>query len=101
MKKTLQKIKAVNERIFLIKDKVEKSGSILLPFNAKEGHNAPPYTGVIFSVGPDVEDPDYKPGTRILFHDLAGFTIELDGEKIYSIRERDVAAIIEKKIEIL
>tara|TARA_R100000655_G_scaffold51816_1_gene89577 strand:- start:1524 stop:1829 length:306 start_codon:yes stop_codon:yes gene_type:complete len=101
MKKTLEKLKAVNERIFLIKDKIEKSGNILLPFGGKDGHNAPPYTGVIFSVGPDVEDPDYQPGVRILFHDLAGFTIELDGQKIYSIRERDVAAIIEKNIEIL
>ena len=84
MKKTLKKIKA--------------RSILLLP---KDGFNSPPYTGVIFSVGPEVEDPDYKAGVRILFHDLAGFTIELDGQKIYSIREQDVAAIIEKKITII
>lgn len=101
MEKNLKKIKAINDRIFLTKDVIEKTGSILLPFNGKDGYNAPPYTGTIISVGPDVKDTDYQVGTRILFHDLAGFTIELGNEKVYSIREQDVVAIVEKSSEII
>ena len=101
MKKTLKKINALKDRIFVTKDVIEKMGNILLPFNGKDGHNAPPYTGTIISLGPEVKDSDLEIGTRILWHDLAGFTIELDGKKIYSIREQDVAAIVEKNSEII
>ncbi len=99
MKKTLQKLKPLGKRIFLIKDKLEKTASGILLLQ-KEGNNAPPYTGTIIAVGPDVEDKDYTEGVRVLFHDFAGFEIEHEGDKIYSIRDHDVAAIIEKNIQI-
>jgi co-chaperonin GroES (HSP10) len=99
MKKKLKNIKAIGERIFLIKDIVSESlGGILLLSN--EEVNLPPYTGTIISVGNKVEDEDYKPGVRVLFHDLAGFEFEYEGQKIYNIRERDIAAIVEKNVTI-
>lgn len=89
-------IKALKNRIFLKKDNMpEKIGLIYLP--NKEGQFAPPYSGVIISVGSDVKDSDYKIGTRILFHDLSGTEFELNGEKIFSIRDIDVLGIIENK----
>lgn len=94
-------IKAIKNRIFLKKDEYpEKIGLIYVP--KLEGQYAPPYSGTIISVGSDVEDEDYKEGVRILFHDLAGTEFEVDGEKIFSIRENDVLAIVDdKNIEIV
>ena len=67
----------------------------------EDEHNAPPYTGTVISVGPKITDPDIAVGARLLWHDLAGFNIDMDGEKIYSIREQDVVAVVEKNSEIL
>tara|TARA_R100000908_G_scaffold59783_1_gene36574 strand:- start:1376 stop:1681 length:306 start_codon:yes stop_codon:yes gene_type:complete len=101
MKKTLNKINALNDRIFLTKDIITETGGIILPAYGKDEHNAPPYTGTVISVGPKITDPDIAVGARLLWHDLAGFNIDMDGEKIYSIREQDVVAIVEKNSEIL
>jgi len=94
-------IKAIKNRIFLKKDEYpEKIGLIYVP--KLEGQYAPPYSGTIISVGSEVEDSDYQVGSRVLFHDLAGTEFELDGEKIFSIRENDILAIVEdKNIEIV
>ena len=83
----------------MIKDKITETtaGIILL---TKEGHNLPPYSGTIVAVGDKVEDEDYQEGIRVLFHDFAGFEFEYKDKKYYSIREKDVTAIIEKKITI-
>tara|TARA_R110002074_G_scaffold27369_1_gene79405 strand:- start:92 stop:358 length:267 start_codon:yes stop_codon:yes gene_type:complete len=87
-------IKAIKNRIFLKKDELpEKIGSIYVP--KSEGQYAPPYSGTILSVGGDIEDTDYKVGSHILFHDLAGTEFKYNGETIFSIRENDVTAIIQ------
>jgi len=86
-------IKAIKNRIFLKKDEQpEKIGSIYVP--KTEGQYAPPYSGTIISVGEDVEDKDYQVGVRVYFHDLAGTEFEHNGEKIFSIRENDITAIL-------
>lgn len=93
-------IKAIKNRIILIKDEQpDKIGLIYVP--KLEGQHAPPYSGTIISVGPDVEDTDYAEGIRVLFHDLAGTEFEVDGQKVFSIRDSDVTAILyDKNIQI-
>ena len=87
-------IKAIKNRIFIKKDELpEKIGSIYVP--KTEGQYAPPYSGTIISVGGDIEDPDYKVGSRVLFHDLAGTDFKYNGDTIFSIRENDVTAIMQ------
>jgi len=87
-------IKAIKNIIFLKKDEQpEKIGSIYVP--KTEGQYAPPYSGTIISVGEDVEDADFKVGVKVLFHDLAGTEFDYDGEKIFSIRENDITAILQ------
>lgn len=86
-------INAIKNRIFLKKDKQpEKIGLIYVP--KIEGQYAPPYSGTIISIGLSITDSDYETGTRVLFHDLAGSTFEIDGEEIFSIRESDVLCIL-------
>lgn len=94
-------IKAIKNRIFLKKDEYpEKLGLIYVP--KLEGQHTPPYSGIIISVGSEVEDVDYKEGVKVLFHDLAGTEFEINNEKIFSIRENDILAIVEdKNIEIV
>lgn len=90
---------ALGNRILLIKDKIpEYKGELWVP--TKDELYAPPYSGVIISVGPDVEDPDLVEDVRVSFHDLAGIEFDYGDQKIFSIRENDVTAILEKNLEI-
>ena len=93
-------IKAIKNRIILIKDEQpDKIGSIYVP--KLEGRHAPPYSGTIISVGSDVEDADYVEGARVLFHDMAGTEFEVDSQKVFSIRDSDVTAVLyDKNIQI-
>jgi co-chaperonin GroES (HSP10) len=93
-------IKAIKNRIFLKKDEYpEKIGLLYVP--KKEGQYAPPYSGTVVSIGSDIKDPDIKLGSKLLFYDLAGVEFDVDNEKIFSIRENDVLAIIlDKNVKI-
>lgn len=97
-------IKSMKNRIFLKKDIYpEKIGLIYIPImNNLNGKTGPPYSGTIISISPDIKDPDFKVGDRILFHDMSGFEFVHDGEKIFSIRDIDVIAILmDKDLQIL
>ena len=94
-------IKPLGNRIFLKKDEQpEKSGEIILL--KQEGMFAPPYSGTVVSVGDGVEDKEFKPGVKVLFHDLAGTEIIYEGETYLNLRERDITAIIlDKNVQIV
>ena len=86
-------IKPLGNRIFLKKDpQPEQKGEIILL--KKEGMYAPPYAGTITGIGSEVEDKDFQIGTRVLFHDLSGTEFEHNKETVFSLRERDITAII-------
>lgn len=88
-------IKVLKNRVLLKKDQYpEKIGSIYIP--KKEGQYAPPYSGTIISVGDSINDPDYVPGKRVYFHDMAGVEFEVNGEKYLSIRDNDIIAVIDE-----
>ena len=87
-------MKALNNRIFLKKDEDSgKIGEFFVP--KKEGMYAPPYTGTIICVGPDVKDLDFREGVKVAFHDLAGIEVMIGDEKIFSLRDIDITAILE------
>jgi len=93
-------IKPLGNRIFLDKDEQpDKKGSIILL--KKEGQFAPPYSGTIVGVGNGVEDTDFQIGIKVLFHDLAGSEFKYNGKTVLSLRERDITAIIDKKIRVV
>jgi|TARA_R100000081_G_C4713243_1_gene113993 co-chaperonin GroES (HSP10) len=93
-------IKPLGNRIFLKKDpQPEKKGDIILL--EKKGMMAPPYAGTIIAIGDEVEDKEYKIGQKVLFHDLAGIEFTHKDETIFSLRERDITAIIlDKNVQI-
>ena len=93
-------IKPLGNRIFLKQDpQPEKKGDIILL--KKEGMHAPPYSGTIIGIGDAVEDKDFQIGVRVLFHDLAGVEFKFNDEKVLSLRERDITAIIDKNVQIV
>jgi co-chaperonin GroES (HSP10) len=86
-------INAIKNRIFVKKDEYpDKIGLIYVP--KLEGQHAPPYSGTVISVGPDVTDDDIKVGCKLLFHDIAGTEFTFNEEKIFSIRDIDVIGIV-------
>lgn len=92
-------IKALNNRILLKKDKaITKRGSIHLI--KTEGMYAPPYSGVIISVGDNVKDSDIKKGKRVTFTDMAGVEFDINDETIFSIREQDITSVIDHGVSI-
>lgn len=93
-------LKPLGDRIFLKKDEQpDKKGSILLI--KQDGMYAPPYSGMIIGVGSGVEDKEYQIGVKVIFHDLAGTEFKYDGNTVFSLREKDIAAIIDKKIHVV
>jgi|TARA_R110002072_G_scaffold63034_20_gene157243 co-chaperonin GroES (HSP10) len=94
-------IKPLGNRIFLKKDEQpEKKGDIILL--KKDGMYAPPYAGTIIGIGDEVKDKEYQIGTKVLFHDLAGIEFQHKEETIFSLRERDITAIIlDKNVQVI
>ena len=94
-------IKPLGNRIFLKKDEQpDRKGDIILL--KKDGMYAPPYSGTIIGIGDEVEDKEYQIGVKVLFHDLAGIEFQHAEETIFSLRERDITAIIlDKNVQIV
>jgi len=93
-------LKPLGNRIFIDKDQQpDHKGSIILI--KQDGMYAPPYSGTIIGVGDGVEDKEYQIGIKVLFHDLAGTEFKYDGKTVFSLRENDITAIIDKKIQIV
>jgi len=93
-------IKPLGNRIFLIQDEQpEKKGNILLL--KKDGAFRPPYGGMIVGIGDSVDDTEYKIGSKVLFHDLAGMEIKYKDQTIISLREKDITAIIDKNVQVV
>jgi len=85
-------IKATNNYIFIIRDeeKSEVNGLLLPPSSAIK-----PHTGIIFSVGGKVTDPNIvkSVGLTALFHQGIGYTIEDEGNKYLVLQEHEIIAI--------
>jgi co-chaperonin GroES (HSP10) len=94
-------IKPIGKRLFIKQDpQPEKKGDIILL--EKKGMLAPPYSGTVISVGDEVEDKDFQPGVKILYHDLAGTEIIYKDETFINLREHDITAIIlDKNVQIV
>jgi chaperonin GroES len=93
-------IKPLGNRIFLKKDEQpDKKGEIILL--KQDGMYAPPYSGIIIGVGSGVEDKELIVGKKVLFHDLAGTEIKYNGKTVFSLREKDITAIIDKNIQVV
>ena len=93
-------LKPLGSRIFIKKDEQpDKKGSIILL--KQDGMYAPPYSGIIIGVGSGVKDNEYKIGMKVLFHDLAGTEFKYNGKTVFSLREKDITAIIDKNIQVV
>lgn len=86
-------IKATNNYVFLIRDKVESEiGGLILPSSGKEK----PHTGRVVSVGGLVKDPEIKrsKNQKALFHKTVGMNIEYEEVEYLIVQEHEILAII-------
>jgi chaperonin GroES len=70
----------------------KSAGGLLIPATAMPAPKRLSW-GDVTLVGPDVRVP--KQGDRVLFLPSAGLEVELDGEDLVLLRERDVQAVTE------
>lgn len=87
------KIKAVNNFLFILRDKeeAEKSG-LLVPAQSREK----PHQGTIISVGSLVQDQNIKKavGKKVMFFKGTGFTIEFEGTEYLVLESERIIAIV-------
>lgn len=86
-------IKAVNNFIFVIRDKVEseKSG-LIIPSAGREK----PHQGTVVSIGSLVKDREIKAskGKKVLFHKGVGMELEYEAKTYLVLNELEVMAVI-------
>jgi co-chaperonin GroES (HSP10) len=95
--KALIDLKPLHKWMIVRKDFREKSaGGVFIVRKTEER----PITGLILSVGSEVQSPELQPGVRILFKYAAGTTFEYEGEKLAKIHEADVDGIVPLDAEV-
>lgn len=94
------KFRPLFDRVVVKRDeKKEKTeGGIFLPDTAKEQ----PTHATVVAVGPGKRKddgtyvaPEIKPGDRVWFTKYVGAELEVDGEKLFIVREEDVVGVFE------
>ena len=94
------KFRPLHDRVALrrVDSESKTSGGIIIPDTAAEK----PQQGEVVAVGPGARNEggkivpvDVKKGDRVLFLPSAGLEVELDGEDLVLLRERDVQAVTE------
>lgn len=90
---------ALNDYIILLKDKndlITKSGIILPDFGSNPNEVAPPYSGVVLSVGWNVSHK-YRIGDKLLFNELCQpYLMDTEDGVVVIIRECDVVGTLKK-----
>lgn len=76
-------------------------GGIIIPQNADDERKS--WEGVVIAVGPGRTtddgrqiEPRVKTGDRVLIGKYSGTEIELDGQKVVTLREDDILGILEE-----
>lgn len=89
----MKHLKATNTFVWIIRDLTpSEKGGLLIPTSGK----VKPHTGIIFSVGGKVTDPDIKRGkaAKALFHKGVGFEIDFEDKTYLVLQEHEILAVI-------
>src|SRR4029453_13600365 len=98
------KIRPLHDRVIIKRLEEERTspGGIVIPDSATEK----PIKGKVIAVGKgkilesgEVGPLDVEVGDHILFGKYSGTEVKVDGEELLVMREEDVMAVIEKKLE--
>lgn len=87
------KIKAVNDFLFILRDKEKKEeAGLLIPGASREK----PHEGTVVSVGDLVKDKNIKSSKnkKVLFFKGTGFTIEFEGTEYLVLDSEKIIAIV-------
>ena len=89
------KVKPLSDRVLIEPAKAEEVvGGIIIPDTAKEK----PLKGIVKAVGQGTKDEQMvvKEGDMVLYGKYAGTEIEVDGQKLLTMRQSDILAIVEE-----
>lgn len=87
------KIKAVNNYLFILRDKEEKEkAGLIIPGASREK----PHEGTVVSIGDLVKDKNIKQsrGKKVLFFKGTGFTIEYEGTEYLVLDSEKIIAVV-------
>lgn len=85
-------MKAIGNRLIIQPDPAKTTTATGMEIPA--GSQEKPVTGTVISKGDEVNE--VEAGDRILYNMFGGGTAEIDGEKVYFIRESDIILIIKQ-----
>lgn len=90
----MRNVRTLHDRVVVkeIKEEQELASGIIIEHGAKEV----PRKGTVLFCGPGYKDEPttVKPGDTVLYEQNAGTEVEIDGEKIVYMRERNVIIIL-------
>jgi co-chaperonin GroES (HSP10) len=94
-------MRVLSNRVIVKPAEEEYKGLIIIPTTAKKDA---PTRGVVVAVGPGMLTkygerwtmPDIKPGDTVLFHKHTNQPFELNGEKLYNLRDDSIIAVLEE-----
>ena len=88
---SLDKLKATNDNVFIIKDEGQKERD---GFKIPEGAISKPNTGRIISVGINVNDRSIKEGKTAVFNKQAGFVIDIYDTEVTVLSQEKILGTI-------
>jgi len=90
------KLNPLNDRV-IIKPETKPEGLIVIPDEAKDK----PTVGEVIAAGPGITEKNgnfrattVKPGDRVLYGKYHGFEVDVDGQKLFTIKESEIIGII-------
>ena len=89
--KNMSKFKPLADRIQIRPDEqASHTGNFVIPDSAKEK----PVTGFVVAVGPKVDHAHISVGDRVVYSSSAAVSVEIDGELVTYLMERDCHFVI-------
>lgn len=87
----MSKFKPLADRIQIkVDEQVSHTGNFVIPDSAKEK----PVTGTVVAVGPKVDRTHINVGDRVVYSSSAAVSVEIDGELVTYLMERDCHFVI-------
>lgn len=86
-----EEVKVKGERVLVRQDEAHQPSKTIIVTDARR-----PTTATVIELGDEVDDPDIVEGARVLYTIHAGIEVELNGEKLLLLDQKNVLAVLEE-----